>query len=66
MTTNNLLKTVIEGGRLVQRRHVRRVFGALVSGADKNFSVCPARKVAWREFRDELRPVVEAWVFFGK
>ena len=66
MTTNNLLRAVIEGGRVVQRRRVRRAFRALVSGADSTFTIVPARKLAWREFSDKLGPVVDAWVSFGK
>ena len=66
MTTNDLLRTVIEGGRVIQRRRERRAFRALVTGADSTFSVFPARKVAWREFSDKLGPVVDTWVSFGK
>ena len=66
MTTNNLLRTVIEGGRVIQHRRVRRAFRALVSGADSTFAAYPVRKVAWREFSDKLGPVADAWVSFEK
>lgn len=68
MATKNLARTVIEGGRTpgctwgrrksnsVQRRSARRVSGALVSGADADFTVYPVRTVVWREFNDKLGP----------
>jgi hypothetical protein len=68
MATKNLARTVIEGGRTrfsklgrrasngVQRSRVRRVSGALVSGADADFTIYPARKVVWRDFHDKLGP----------
>jgi len=68
MATKNLARTVIEGGRTrfskwgrrasngLQRSRVRRVSGALVSGADADFTIYPARKVVWRDFHDKLGP----------
>jgi|SRR6187431_1365685 len=68
MATKNLARTVIEGGRTryskwgrrasngVQRSSVRRVSGALVSGADADFTVYPVRKLVWRDFHDKLGP----------
>jgi len=68
MATKNLSRTVIEGGRSpgntwerresnrVQRSITRRVSGALVSGADADFTVYPVRKVVWRSFADKLGP----------
>ena len=68
MATKNLARTVIEGGRYhgnttdrrasngVQRRRVRRVAAALVSGTDADFAIFPVRKVVWRDFHDKLGP----------
>src|SRR6186713_2975376 len=68
MATKNLARTVIEGGRspgntvdrrasnAAQRTRVRRVSGALLSGADADFAIYPMRKVVWREFNDKLGP----------
>jgi len=68
MTTKNLSRTVIEGGRTpgctwarrasngVHRTSARRVSGAVLRGADADFTVYPARKVVWRTFNDKLGP----------
>jgi hypothetical protein len=68
MATKNLARTVIEGGRYsgntvdrrasnaVQRRRGRRVSGALVSGADADFTLYPVRTIVYREFADKLGP----------
>jgi len=68
MATKNLARTVIEGGRTgyskwgrrasngAHRTRGRRVSGALVGGADAEFTLYPARKAVWREFNDKLCP----------
>jgi len=68
MTTKNLARTVIEGGRTrgntwhrrasnaVQRTKVRRVSGALFRGADADFTNYPVRQEVWREFKDKSGP----------
>jgi len=73
MTTKNLARTVIEGGRTrgntwarrasngVQRTNVRRVSGALLSGADADFTTYPVRRVVYRQFADKLGPA-ERWL----
>ncbi|MEI9947971.1 MAG: hypothetical protein WDO74_03070 [Pseudomonadota bacterium] len=70
MATKNLARSVIEGGRYPgntrarrssnweHRRRVRRVSGALVSGADADFTLYPIRKLVWPEFHDRLGPAL--------
>jgi len=66
MTNHNLLKTVIEGGRVLQRRRVRRRAEPLLSAADRNFRIWPTRKVAWREFSEKLGPTLDVWASLEK
>lgn len=73
MATKNLARTVIEGGRRhgntwdrrasngTHRTSARQVSGALIKGADAEFTVYPARKVVWRTFNDKLGPA-ERWL----
>jgi len=73
MATKNLARTVIEGGRTrgntwhrrasnaVHRRKARHVSGALLSGADAEFTHYPVREHVWREFADKLGPA-ERWL----
>ncbi|HEY0468158.1 MAG TPA: hypothetical protein VGC79_28360 [Polyangiaceae bacterium] len=68
MATKNLARTVIEGGRTrgstwarrasngVQRTHVHRVSGSLLSGADAEHVVYPRRNKVYRQFADKLGP----------
>jgi hypothetical protein len=73
MTTKNLARTVIEGGRYHRNCWDRRqshgehrvreheVSTRLVKGADYDALVYPARRVVHRSFADKLRPA-ERWL----